>query len=50
MESYETVIVERQGAVAVVTLNRPDKLNSFDGALRRDLLRATRRDWRGVTT
>ena len=28
----ETVIVERDGAVAVVTLNRPDKLNSFDAA------------------
>jgi len=42
MSQYQTVIVERHDAVAVVSLNRPDKLNSFDGALRRDLLRAVR--------
>lgn len=42
MTQYQTVQVERHGAVAVVSLNRPDKLNSFDGALRRDLLRAVR--------
>jgi 2-(1,2-epoxy-1,2-dihydrophenyl)acetyl-CoA isomerase len=42
MSKYETVLVERHGAVAVITLNRPDKLNSFDGALRRELLLAVR--------
>ncbi|CAA0101385.1 putative enoyl-CoA hydratase echA8 [Halioglobus japonicus] len=42
MAKYETVKVERHGPVAVVTLNRPDKLNSFDGALRRELLPAVR--------
>lgn len=42
MTEYETVLIERHGAIAVVSLNRPDKLNSFDGALRRDLLRAVR--------
>jgi 2-(1,2-epoxy-1,2-dihydrophenyl)acetyl-CoA isomerase len=42
MSQYQTVQVERQGAVALVSLNRPDKLNSFDGALRRDLLQAVR--------
>lgn len=42
MSQYPTVLVERHGAVAVVSLNRPDKLNSFDGALRRDILRAVR--------
>jgi 2-(1,2-epoxy-1,2-dihydrophenyl)acetyl-CoA isomerase len=42
MSQYQTVLVERCGAVAIVSLNRPDKLNSFDGALRRDLLRAVR--------
>ena len=42
MSKYETVLVERHGAVAVVSLNRPDKLNSFDGPLRRDLLLAVR--------
>jgi 2-(1,2-epoxy-1,2-dihydrophenyl)acetyl-CoA isomerase len=42
MSKYETVLIERHGAVAVVSLNRPDKLNSFNGALRRDLLLAVR--------
>jgi 2-(1,2-epoxy-1,2-dihydrophenyl)acetyl-CoA isomerase len=42
MSKYETVLVERHGSVAVVSLNRPDKLNSFDAALRRDLLLAVR--------
>ena len=42
MSKYETVLVERHGAVAVVTLNRPDKLNSFNGPLRRELLLAVR--------
>ena len=42
MSSYETVLVERCGSVAVVTLNRPQSLNSFDAGLRRDLLRAVR--------
>ena len=34
MSKYKTVIVEQHGPVAVVSLNRPDKLNSFDGVLR----------------
>jgi len=42
MSKYETVLVERHGTVAVVSLNRPDKLNSFNGPLRRDLLLAVR--------
>lgn len=39
MTKPETVIYERTGAVGVVTLNRPDAMNSFDAALRRDLLK-----------
>ena len=42
MSDYETVIVERDGPVAVVTMNRPDSLNSFNGPLRRDLRNAVR--------
>ena len=42
MSDYETVTIERHDAVAVVSLNRPDKLNAFDGALRRELLLAVR--------
>ena len=32
--SDDVVILEKSGPVATVTLNRPDKMNSFDGALR----------------
>lgn len=42
MSNYQTVLIERHGSVAVVSLNRPDNLNSFDGALRRELLLAVR--------
>ena len=42
MSTYETVMVERHGPVAVVSLNRPDNLNSFNKTLRRDLLLAVR--------
>ncbi len=42
MASYETVTVTRHDKVALVTLNRPDSLNAFNAALRRDLLQAVR--------
>jgi len=40
MANYETVTVARHNQVALVTLNRPDSLNAFNAALRRDLLQA----------
>ena len=40
MSDYETILIEREGRVARVSFNRPDKLNSFNGALRREFLRA----------
>lgn len=42
MSSYETVVIERLGSVAVVTMNRPQALNAFDRNLRRELLLAAR--------
>lgn len=42
MSEYEAVTVERRGAVAIVTMNRPEALNSFNAALRRDILLAAR--------
>lgn len=42
MSEYEAVTVERRGSVAIVTMNRPEALNSFDAALRRDILLAAR--------
>lgn len=40
MANHETVTVARHDQVALVTLNRPDSLNAFNAALRRDLLQA----------
>ncbi|MAT93039.1 MAG: enoyl-CoA hydratase [Halioglobus sp.] len=42
MSEYDTIAIERHDAVAVVSLNRPDALNSFDNTMRRELLRAVR--------
>ncbi len=42
MSKYDTVQVERQGSVAIVSLNRPDSLNAFNAGLRGDLRRAVR--------
>ncbi|MGE0357558.1 MAG: enoyl-CoA hydratase/isomerase family protein [Burkholderiales bacterium] len=38
----DTVQLERRGAAAVITLNRPEKLNALDGALMQGLDEATR--------
>jgi 2-(1,2-epoxy-1,2-dihydrophenyl)acetyl-CoA isomerase len=38
----DNVLLERRGAAALVTLNRPEKLNALDGDLMRDLDRVTR--------
>jgi 2-(1,2-epoxy-1,2-dihydrophenyl)acetyl-CoA isomerase len=42
MNDFSTVRIDRDGPVAVVTLNRPDSLNSFNGELRREFLAAAR--------
>ncbi|MDE2221166.1 MAG: enoyl-CoA hydratase/isomerase family protein [Gammaproteobacteria bacterium] len=36
-EAQAPVVLERRGAVALLTLNRPEALNAFDGALRTQL-------------
>jgi len=41
-DAYEAVRIERLGSVARLILNRPDSLNAFNAALRRDLLAAVR--------
>lgn len=43
MSDLETVRYRREEAVAVITIFRPDAMNSFNAALRRDLLTAFRR-------
>lgn len=39
-QSYETLVVERAGAVARVTLNRPERLNALTGTMFLELERA----------
>ncbi len=38
--SYETILVDVEGAVAVVTINRPEKRNALNAHVRRDILTA----------
>ena len=42
MTDYENVLVEVDGPVATITLNRPEKLNAISGGLRDDLEAALR--------
>lgn len=42
VSEYESVTIQRHGAVAVVTMSRPQALNAFDASLRRDILLAAR--------
>jgi enoyl-CoA hydratase len=38
--SYETLLLSVENSVAVITVNRPDKRNSLNGAVRRELIEA----------
>jgi 2-(1,2-epoxy-1,2-dihydrophenyl)acetyl-CoA isomerase len=38
--TYSTLLVERDGPLAIVTLNRPERLNAMNGAMARELPRA----------
>ena len=40
MADYETIILEHEGPIARITLNRPDRLNSFTAAMHDELKRA----------
>ena len=42
MTDYQSIEIERHGAVALLRLNRPQALNAFDASLRRELLIAAR--------
>lgn len=46
MAAFETLTVERVGAVELVTLNRPDVLNAFDDTMREELKSV----WRAMRT
>lgn len=40
--AYETLIVEREGAIALISINRPKALNALNGQVLRELSRALR--------
>jgi enoyl-CoA hydratase/carnithine racemase len=40
MSVYQTLIVERRGPVATITLNRPEVRNALDIAMRQELVAA----------
>jgi 2-(1,2-epoxy-1,2-dihydrophenyl)acetyl-CoA isomerase len=42
MSNFETILIDRRDSVALVSLNRPDVLNSFNSVLRRELRDAVR--------
>ena len=41
--TYDTILVAREGHIATITLNRPDKLNALSDGLLRELYQAARR-------
>ena len=43
VSDYETVKYSQDSAVAIITIFRPDEMNSFNTELRRDLLTAFER-------
>lgn len=52
MENYETITVEKRGKVAVLTINRPDKLNALNSAVHKEGVEALNdlRDDDGIRT
>lgn len=40
--AWEHVLLEKEGAIGTITLNRPEKSNAFGGTMRQDLLEAVK--------
>ena len=40
MSDYETLEITRNGSVMTIALNRPEKMNTFNTVLRREIARA----------
>jgi len=43
MSEYNTLLIEREGSVARLSFNRPEKLNTFNGEMRREFADAARK-------
>lgn len=42
MSDYQYILTSVAGGIGTITLNRPDRLNAFDGVMREELVHATR--------
>ncbi|MEM7765888.1 MAG: crotonase/enoyl-CoA hydratase family protein [Pseudomonadota bacterium] len=40
MKTYEQIMLEKDGAIAILTLNRPDKMNAFTGKMMYEMIDA----------
>jgi enoyl-CoA hydratase/carnithine racemase len=39
-DAFETILLDREGGIATLTLNRPDRMNAWNGQMMRDMIAA----------
>ena len=40
MNTYQTILVERQDSAGIITMNRPERLNAMNLEMKRELIQA----------